>query len=278
MATPASASSSARRPSPAASTSLVRLRALLSGALDFLLPRGCPLCGAALGLGSPRAVCPPCLEGLERLRPPWCPCCGKPFASELALAHSPGHLCAACRESPPAFDLARAVGPMEGQLRELIHHYKFQGRAAVARELGPLLGQLAEEELGGRLAGEEPRVTHVPISPARWRERGFDQSELLARRAAEWLGLPFETTLERRKETSPQTGLPGRQRRRNLRGAFGLRKGAEAAGKRFLLVDDVLTTGSTASACAHALKAAGAEAVWVVTVATVSLGQWVADD
>jgi len=166
---------------------------------------------------------------------------------------------------------------MEGQLRELIHHYKFQGRAALARELGPLLGRLAQAELAEHLAGDGLRVTHVPISPARWRERGFDQSELLARRAAGWLGLPFEPLLERRKEASPQTGLPGRQRRRNLQGAFGPRKGAEAAGKRLLLVDDVLTTGSTASACAHALKAAGAEAVWVVTVATVSLEQWIAD-
>ena len=251
---------------------------LLSGALDFVLPRACPLCGVSLGLGSPRVVCPPCLDGLERLQPPWCPCCGKPFASEAALAHSPDHLCAACRESPPAFDLARAVGPMEGQLRELVHHFKFHGRAAAARELGPLLGRLAEEEMGGLLAGDDLRVTHVPISLARWRERGFDQSELLARRTAEWLGLPFETILERRKETSPQTGLPGRQRRRNLRGAFGLRRGTEAAGKRFLLVDDVLTTGSTASACAHALKAAKAEAVWVVTVATVAPGRWIPDD
>ena len=270
MAAPASAYSSERKPSLTSSASLVRFRTLLSGALDFLLPRACPLCGVSLGLGSPRVVCPPCLDSLERLQPPWCPCCGKPFASEVALVHSPEHRCAPCRENPPAFDLARAVGPMEGQLRELVHHYKFHGRTAVARELGPLLGRLAQEEMGEHLTGDDMRVTHVPISPVRWRERGFDQSEILARRAAEWLGLPFETALERQKDTSPQTGLPGRQRRRNLRGVFGLRKGAGASGKRFLLVDDVLTTGSTASACAHALKAAGAEAVWVVTVATVA--------
>jgi ComF family protein len=161
---------------------------------------------------------------------------------------------------------------MEGQLRELVHLYKFRGRAGIAWELGPLLGRLAEEELSGPLK-EAACVTHVPIAPARWRERGFDQSELLARRTAEWLGLPFESLLERCKETSPQTGLPGHQRRRNLQGVFGLRSGREGIeGARVLLVDDVLTTGSTASACARALRKAGAEAVCVVSVCTVLPG------
>ncbi|MBI3128240.1 MAG: ComF family protein [Candidatus Tectomicrobia bacterium] len=254
-----------------------RLRTLLSGALDFLLPRECPLCGDRLRLGSPRAVCQPCLDALERLEPPWCPCCGKPFESEIALRDSPGHLCAACREAPPAFDLARAAGPMEGQLRELIHLYKFGGRAGIASELGQLLGRLAEEEMGGWLE-EGARVTHVPISPARWRERGFDQSELLARKTAGRLGLPFEPLLERRRDASPQTGLRGRERRRNLRGVFGLRSEKRLDGARVLLVDDVLTTGSTASACAHALKGAGAEAVAVLTVCTVSAGKWIRND
>lgn len=271
---PASASSFGKKPS---STSLARLRALLSGALDFLLPRACPLCGGSLSLGSPRAVCQPCLDSLDRVHPPWCPRCGKPFASDLTLAYSPDHLCAACREEPPAFDFARAIGPMEGQLRELVHLYKFQGRAAVARELGPLLGQLAREELDGQLAGGGVRVTHVPIAPARWQERGYDQSELLARRTAEWLGLPFEPTLKRQKDTPPQTGLPARQRRRNLRGVFGTLDGIDIADTSYLLIDDVLTTGSTASACAHALKRAGAGAVWVVTVCTVSAGRRIAD-
>ncbi|MEK6712421.1 MAG: ComF family protein [Nitrospinota bacterium] len=273
----ASGSNSGRKTEPGAPPAFARLRAFLAGALDFLLPRQCPLCGEGLGLGSPRSVCPPCLDALDRLQPPWCPCCGKPFPSEVTLAYSPHHLCAPCRESPPAFDLARAVGPMEGQLRELVHLFKFRGQTSAARELGPLLGELARQELGELLSGEGVAVTHIPIAPARWRERGYDQSELLARHTAETLGLPLETTLRRRRDTSPQTGLPARQRRRNLKGVFGVPDGTNVAKKRYLLVDDVLTTGSTASAGAHALKAAGAEAVWVVTVCTVAPGRWKSD-
>jgi len=249
---------------------MVLLRKLLSGLADFLLPRMCPLCGARMPLGGGRVVCSPCLEGLERLRPPWCPKCGKPFVSEMTLAHSPDHLCAECRERPPAFDRARALGPLEGQLRELVHLLKYEGYTSIASELGPELGRLAREEFPDTTGSEGTLVTFVPIDPARWRERGFDQAGILARHAAEWMELPWASTLERKKAVSPQTGLPAARRRRNLQGVFSPREAEPVLGRRVLLVDDVLTTGSTASACARTLKGAGAEAVEVVTVCNVA--------
>ncbi len=241
----------------------------LAGILDFLIPSSCPLCEDALPSFGGRTVCAPCMEKLERTSPPWCPRCGKPFLSQMTLAYSPDHLCADCREHPPAYDRARALGPMEGGLRDLIHLFKFEGKSGLADALAPALGGLARAEFPETAGDGSALVTYVPIHLARWRERGFDQAQILARRTAAWLDLPFEKTLERKRETPPQTGLPAARRRSNLRGAFGVIAAGRIAGKRTLLRDDVLTTGSTASACARALKGAGALSVEVLTVCHV---------
>ncbi len=112
-------------------------------------------------------------------------------------------------------------------------------------------------------------VTHVPIDPARWKTRGFDQSLLLALRTAKLLGAPHAHCLERVRSTRSQTGLSARERRRNLRGVFRVRSGRtrqQIESATCLLIDDVVTTGSTASACARELKKAGADAVCLLTV------------
>ena len=112
-------------------------------------------------------------------------------------------------------------------------------------------------------------VTFVPILPARWRQRGFDQAAVLGQKTARLLGLPFLRTLERAASTVPQTGLRGRERRKNLKRAFSVPDASPIEGKRILLVDDVLTTGATAENCAKALKKVGAKRVAVLTLARV---------
>ncbi len=245
------------------------LRRLIGAATDFLIPPKCLLCSASMEIGAPHAICIPCTDAFERFEPPWCPRCGTPFHSLTTLTHSPAHVCADCLESGHHYDMARAIGAYEDSLREAVHLFKFQGFTKLAREFAPHLAKLAAEEFG---TGENARnvlVTHVPIDPARWRTRGFDQAMLLALMTAECLGVPHMDILERAKATRSQTGLSARERRRNMRGVFRVRakvvrQQIEAA--TCILVDDVVTTGSTASACARELKKAGAEAVHLLTI------------
>ena len=245
------------------------LRRLLGAATDFLIPPKCLLCSAPMKIGDPHRICTPCTDAFERFEPPWCPRCGDPFRSQTTLAHSPAHLCAACLQNDHHYDKARAIGAYEGSLRESVHLFKFQGFTKLAREFAPHLAELATDEFGVDENARNVLLTHVPIDPARWRTRGFDQSMLLALRTAEHLGLPHADCLERAKSTRSQTGLSARERRRNMRGVFrirpkGVRQQLEAA--TCILVDDVLTTGSTASACARELKKAGADAVHLLTI------------
>ena len=245
------------------------LRSLIGAATDFLIPPKCLLCSASMEIGDPQAICTPCTEAFERFEPPWCPRCGNPFHSLTTLVHSPAHVCADCLENGHHYDMARAIGAYEDSLREAVHLFKFQGFTKLAHEFAPHLAKLAADEFG---AGENDRnvlVTHVPIDPARWRTRGFDQAMLLALMTAECLGKPHMDLLERAKKTRSQTGLSARERRRNMRGVFRVR--ANKASPKIeaatcILIDDVVTTGSTASACARELKKAGAEAVHLLTI------------
>ncbi len=244
------------------------LRALIRAAADFLIPSKCLLCATALEIGDPRTICAPCDDALERFEPPWCPRCGAPLPSHAALSHSPAHHCAACRENAFHFDKARAIGAFDDSLRELIHLFKYAGFTKLASEFAPHLAKLAIDELGVEPNDPDVIVTHVPIEIARWRERGFDQARLLALRTAKRLGMRHAACLDRAKSTRSQTGLSARDRRRNMRGVFRARpKAAQTLeSKTCLLLDDVVTTGSTASACARELKKAGADAVHLLTI------------
>ncbi|MFP6868766.1 MAG: double zinc ribbon domain-containing protein [Nitrospinota bacterium] len=137
---------------------------LLSGLSDIILPRSCPTCGGALPFGGGRAICETCLEALERTLPPWCPVCGKPFRSEFTLSYSPDHLCAECREWPPDFDGARALGPYDGALRNLVHLIKYHGYTSLAAELGVELSQRARQEFPGAADAGDGLITFVPIA------------------------------------------------------------------------------------------------------------------
>ena len=239
---------------------------ILAGIPDLFIPRVCLLCKEPQTFGNGHSVCEPCVQSLERTLPPWCPVCGKPFRSRATLAHSPDHLCAECEENPPAYDTARSFGPFDGTLRELIYLVKYQGYASIASEMGAEMGGLAKQEFPDFVADENALVTFVPIDRKRWKERGYDQAKILAQGIARDLKMNIAATLERKSVSTPQTRLPARQRRKILRGVFSASEPARISGKRILLVDDVLTTGSTVSACARELKKAGAASVEVLTI------------
>jgi competence protein ComFC len=208
-------------------------------------------------------VCNKCLREPQPLAAEFfCVSCRTPFLNAFPL-DSEGR-CALCRAGWRGFDAAYCFGSYEGTLRELIHLYKY-GRVETLWR--PLAGFLASA-----LPIEErfDAVTPVPLHwKKRW-QRGFNQSELLARAIARGRGIPLVGALRRTRVTLTQAGLSNTERRRNVASAFGCRKAANALrGKRVLLIDDVMTTGSTAAACARVLKQAGAAGVVLAAVARV---------
>jgi len=169
-----------------------------------------------------------------------------------------------CRTGLRGFDAAYCFGSYEGTLRELIHLYKYSRMRTLSQPLADLLARALP--LDERLDA----VTAVPLHWRREWQRGFNQSELLARAIAKRRGIPVVRPLRRARATQTQAGLSNTERRRNVAAAFVCRRGAQQLnGQRVLLIDDVMTTGSTAAACANALKQAGAAKVVLLTVARV---------
>ena len=168
-----------------------------------------------------------------------------------------------CRRGLTGFDAAFSYGEYEGRLRQLIHLFKYGRLKPLARPLGKLLASALPRDW---------RYDMVIPMPLHWRrswERGFNQSELLARVVAERLGAPLVNAVCRKRRTPSQAGLTNAQRRTNVAGAFACSKKFSVKDLHVLLVDDVLTTGATASACAAVLKRAGAKRVTVLTLARV---------
>ena len=157
--------------------------------------------------------------------------------------------------------MVRSVASDEGWLRDAIRSFKYQGESARAEHLGELLVPLLVD-----LTPFDALVP-VPLHPRRERRRGFNQARLLARAAAKQLDAPVENVLVRTRSTGQQVGLDAEARRANVRGAFAVEDGRTCRGGRFVLVDDVLTTGSTLGNCAETLAAAGAVWVGAVTLA-----------
>jgi competence protein ComFC len=161
------------------------------------------------------------------------------------------------------FDAAYCFGSYEGTLRELVHLFKY-GR------MKPL-GKTLADHLAAALPRDKSFDAVVPM-PLHWRrewQRGFNQSVLLARATARRCGIPMVNAVRRTRATETQAGLSNARRRENVAGAFRVKKGALVEGRRILLIDDVMTTGATASACALALKRAGAKSVTLLALARV---------
>lgn len=225
------------------------------------------MCLAPLREVSRIPVCSRCLHAPEALSAEFfCVCCRTPFVNERPLDEQ--GRCALCRLGLNGFDGAYCFGPYEGKLRELIHLFKYEGVRTLAGPLGAWITSAAPRTERFDL------VTPMPLHWWRKWRRGFNQSDLLARAVARSLGVPMAAPLHRRKATLSQAGLTNAQRRTNVAGAFRLRRGASVTGLRVLLVDDVMTTGATASACASALKRAGAAHVSVLTLARADRRMW----
>jgi predicted amidophosphoribosyltransferase len=217
-------------------------RQWLTAAVDLVFPPFCPLCAARLGAGRRDPLCAGCWERLERIVSPCCRFCGAPFGAfaggDVSVRETTpgGALCGACRVARPPWAYARAAAHYGDCARDALHAFKFGGRRALALPLGELLA-----ELGPALPlAAVDVVVPVPLHPRRERERGFNQSWLLARRLAVAWGLTARAdVLARRVATAAQTDLGAAARRLNVRDAFTVRRPELVAGRHVLLVDDV---------------------------------------
>jgi ComF family protein len=239
-------------------------RLLADSLLNLLYPDSCFVCEAAVARHQDCGICDACWEKALALRidPPVCPACGLPFEG-----FDPGdaHLCSDCISNPPPFSGARSFGYYEGELSRTVQEFKFHGRRNLAALLGPLLAGVLVSTWG---RDQIDLLCPVPLHPKRKRERGFNQSELLANSASQLLAIPLARDLLRRtRHTPPQVGLTDPERMHNVRGAFRCPRPELVAGRRVLLVDDVMTTGATLGSAARELLNAGALRVGAVTVA-----------
>ena len=245
----------------------------MNGVLAVAFPTDCALCGGELSSDGRLRICLACWESLQPWRGPLCARCGLPFASPHALDSSLAE-CGVCREDGPPFDGARSFGLYGGKLRLVILRLKFAGEGRLGSRLGELLASTWDTlPQMGEVAS--PLIVPVPLHPSRRRERGFNQSELLAAGLVRALRMQSggaalqvsKACLRRKRATPPQTGLSVAARRENLRGAFEVVNPSEVRGRTIVLVDDVMTTGATLSACARALKRAGAANIMGLTLA-----------
>ncbi len=231
-----------------ATDALTLLSRLTNSALDLLYPPSCAVCRR-----EGRFVCTDCEPALPRLSAPYCRSCARPGREVY---------CRLCSSTPPHFDGVAAPYLLQGPVRDLVHNLKY----ANVRTSAPELGRLMAAHLASRPLQADV-LAPVPLHRRRERDRGYNQSALLARAVSEATGIRLdERLLTRTKDTAPQVTMKSpEERRHNIEDAFQCM--GEVTGVDVLIIDDVVTTGGTMSACAKPLKSAGAHSVWGLALA-----------
>jgi len=234
------------------------LQAWLEIGAGLVFPPLCELCERPVLRNSSGGVCASCRESIRLIEAPFCPHCGR-------TVYPTAFLCGSCKEETFYFDRAYACAWYEGPVKELLHAYKFHGRRPLQNYFADLLKNFISANLD---PGQFDGVLSVPLDARKKRDRGFNQSGLLSRRIALALNKnEWSSSLYRTQAETPQARLTKAERRKNVLGCFGVKEDGRLKGRRLLLIDDILTTGQTASECARVLKKAGAAAVTVLACA-----------
>ncbi len=241
------------------------LRALARGVVELVFPNRCGVCETdrADGTGGEfrHNLCAACHRAVTTDPHPACPFCAMTVGPHTDTSIG----CAACRGSSFGFDAAVRLGPYDGRLRDAVLRMKSMAGEGLAEQMGGVFWEAQRSNLSNR--GFDV-VVPVPLHWSRRFTRGYNQAEAIGRGLALGLGIAFAKSALVRVRNTPQRAQPtATARRENVKGAFRVRRGASIAGKGVLLVDDVMTTGSTASEAARTLKSAGAATVVVATLA-----------
>jgi ComF family protein len=234
--------------------------------LNFLYPPRCAACDAGMPIETVRRVCEACIAAIEPLHPPFCSTCAAPLGGE-GVEDRCGH----CRTALPAFDSVRSLARYRSganassAIASILRRHKYGLDQSLGRALAEYLDLAQDLD-----PGAYDLIVPVPLHSARLRWRGFNQAALLGAELSRRLSCPLDVTaLARIRPTQPQTARDRSERARNVRRAFAVRRASHVAGKRILLVDDVMTTGATADECARVLRGAGARRIDVFTLARV---------
>jgi ComF family protein len=239
----------------------VVVREAATAVVDLLLPDVCNGCDAAPPVS--HGLCEPCsIELMKLCGLPYCPRCGSTLGPHIEAAFEEG--CFACPSPLPRFARTVRLGPYAAPLRHFVRELKYRRQVAMLRRLGRLLGEAVD---GCDDVGELDVVVPIPSYWSRRLLRGIDHAVLLAGAVAEHMDLPIAPALRRVRNTRPQVGCSRTKRIENVRQAFQAVGGDDLAGARVLLIDDVTTTGATASECARTLLQAGAVRVTLAVVA-----------
>lgn len=228
---------------------------------DFIAPPHCLVCRTSIGESG--SLCFACWTALRFIEEPCCPRLGIPFPYDPGA----GQVSAAALADPPPWSRSRSAVAYDDASKPIVHGLKYRDRHEIASLMTRLMARA-----GTQLLAEADLVIPVPLHPMRLWRRRFNQSALLAQRlCADRPGVFEPMILKRMRSTRPQVGLDHDARRKNVRGAFVVaeRDRPSVCGRRIVLVDDVMTTGATASACTLALQKAGAASVDVLTFALV---------
>jgi ComF family protein len=230
--------------------------------LSYLLPAACAGCNGRLGVDQRQGVCIDCWRSLVPHPLPACARCAEPQTAACSE-------CPRCRQLPPPFDWALTVWEYGGPARGAVLAFKYGVIPGLARPLA----QAALLAAGGRLTGERKRpfLVPVPLHPSKLRERGMNPVHELAREIARRLDLRVVSPLERPARSTPQADLGRAARLVNAEQSFTLARPEDVLGRDLVLVDDVVTTGATATACARLLRGAGARRVGVLALARARL-------
>lgn len=239
---------------------------IFSDFIDMIYPPRCHICGSFLvdKTGKAAHFCEACLNSFSKIGHPFCPICRVPFGS----LSGEDHLCETCIRKRPYFKEMRAPYLYQGGIMEAIHQFKYHSKTHLSISLGSILASFALEWLNDI---NDLLLMPVPLHPKRLRERKFNQSLLLARSITKNLNIDLDfLSLRRIRYTIPQIGLNNKDRKKNVRGAFGFVGKKSLKDRNVILVDDVATTGSTLNECARVLKKAGCRNVFCLVLARTS--------
>ncbi len=226
--------------------------------LRIIYPCKCIGCGKLLDIDKDKWLCGECAEDFKETTGQKCQSCGRP------IDHS--GKCADCRDGKIYFDKGFCALEYKGAVRNAILKFKYKGKFRYSEYFGKILSDYA----AGNIAEKYHYITAVPLHRSRLRERGYDQSELIAKILADSMGVEYRTLLVRQRHTVPQNKLNKKQRQENIKNAFIPAENADIEGRSILLADDIFTTGATINECSKILKKQGAQRVDFIALSSRS--------